>query len=123
MKALEDKIFESINRARVRRSKPVLVRGDAETVLLARKHSKEMADVGALQQADPPSSLLADSVQWRQVRVNVGRATTVQALHKAFMASDPHRYNMMARVTHTQIGVHEKDGWIWATVILWEKVK
>jgi hypothetical protein len=53
---------------------------------------------------------------WQRVSENVGRGPTVAAIHKALMASDGHRRNILDdRVTQVGVGVVIQDGRVWVT--------
>jgi hypothetical protein len=53
---------------------------------------------------------------WQRVSENVGRGPSVGAIHKALMASDGHRRNILDdRVTEVGVGVVVRDGRVWVT--------
>jgi uncharacterized protein YkwD len=53
---------------------------------------------------------------WQEYGENVGVGPTPQSLEGAFMASPPHRANMLGEFTHVGVGVAiTTDGRIWVT--------
>lgn len=85
----------------------------------ARRHSREMAEQGELFHTPD----LADKLRgtgWTIGAENVGMGPSLEALEDAFMASRPHRRNILrAGFERTAIGVVESDGSFWVTVIFY----
>ncbi len=87
----------------------------------ARHHSVEMASKGYLYHSDDDT--LVDILSPYHFSVggeNVGVGSTVDGLQEAFMASPPHRENIL-RTTfdHVAIGMASVDGHLWVTVIFY----
>ena len=53
---------------------------------------------------------------WTGVAENVGRGADIYAIHRAFMASAPHRSNVLGDWRTVGVGLHEARGQLWATV-------
>jgi uncharacterized protein YkwD len=85
----------------------------------ARRHSREMAERGELFHTPD----LADKLRgtgWTIGAENVGKGRSLEALEDAFMASKPHRKNILrAGFKRTAIGVVESGGSFWVTVIFY----
>lgn len=85
----------------------------------ARRHSREMAERGKLFHTPD----LADKLRgtgWSIGAENVGTGRSLEALEDAFMASRPHRKNILrAGFERTAIGVVESGGSFWVTVIFY----
>ena len=110
--AKEAEFVAMINVERAKHDLPALiVRDDLREV--ARSHSRRMASASRLHH-NP--NLSQEITNWQVVAENVGRGPTVGSLHRAFMASDGHRANILNdRVTEVGIGVEVRDGQIWVT--------
>jgi uncharacterized protein YkwD len=85
----------------------------------ARRHSNQMAERGELFHTPD----LADKLRgtdWSIGAENIGMGPSLEALEDAFMASKPHRRNILrAGFEHSAIGVVESDGTFWVTVIFY----
>jgi len=85
----------------------------------ATRHSRAMADEGHLFHTPD----LADKLQglnWSLGGENVGVASSLADLQEAFMASPPHRRNILQRrFDHAAIGIVLSDGKLWVTVIFY----
>jgi uncharacterized protein YkwD len=106
-----------MNAARERAGLPRLSL-DPEASKVARKHTTEMVEKDLLHHT-PSSSLIRRVTRWEILGENVGVGGTVDSLHQAFMDSPPHRANILySRFRHVGIGVKKRDGKMWVTVIL-----
>ena len=85
----------------------------------ARRHSRDMAEQGELFHTPD----LADKLRgtgWAIGAENIGMGPSLEALEDAFMASRPHRKNILrAGFERTAIGVVESGGSYWVTVIFY----
>jgi len=74
----------------------------SDLVSIARRHSQEMANSGGIYHNDN----LANEVSgdWTELGENVGKGPTVDAIHRAFMDSAPHRANIL-RSSYNQVGI------------------
>ena len=85
----------------------------------AERHSHAMAAAGEL--FHTPN--LADRLQgldWSLGGENVGVGASLADLQDAFMASPPHRRNILERrFDHAAIGIVQSDGSFWVTVIFY----
>ena len=92
---------------------------DLQLSRYARKHSQDMADAGGIFHTDDLAAKLKGK-DWSAGGENVGMAPNLQDLEAAFMASTPHRRNILNReFDHVAIGVVESDGNLWVTVIFY----
>jgi uncharacterized protein YkwD len=78
--------------------------------------SSLMAFTGTLAE-DPNSQAAIASYDpnWRAWGENVGVGPTPQSVEAAFMASPPHRANILGNYTHMGVGVVMTNGRIWVT--------
>jgi uncharacterized protein YkwD len=87
----------------------------------ARHHSVEMANKGYLYHSNDDT--LVDILSPYHFSVggeNVGVGSTVDGLQDAFMASPPHRENILRTAfDHVAIGMASVDGHLWVTVIFY----
>jgi len=87
----------------------------------ARHHSVEMANTGYLYHSNDDT--LVDILSPYHFSVggeNVGVGSTVDGLQDAFMASPPHRENILGTAfDHVAIGMASVDGHLWVTVIFY----
>ncbi|MGZ8662644.1 MAG: CAP domain-containing protein [Actinomycetota bacterium] len=111
-------MLQLTNDARERREIDLL-RLDAKLSRYAISHSRAMADAGELfHTADLAAKLRG--LRWSIGGENVGVARSLDDLQDAFMASKPHRSNILREgYDHTAIGVVQSDGKLWVTVIFY----
>lgn len=87
----------------------------------AKQHSREMAEAGYLFHSTADE--LRDALQgydWQLGGENIGVGGSLENLQDAFMASKPHRQNILRRVyDHAAVGIVRADGRIWVTVIFY----
>jgi uncharacterized protein YkwD len=87
----------------------------------ARHHSVEMANKGYVYHSNDDT--LVDILSPYHFSVggeNVGVGSTVDGLQDAFMASPPHRENILrSAFDHVAIGMASVDGHLWVTVIFY----
>ena len=92
---------------------------DLQLSRYARKHSQDMADAGGIFHTDDLAAKLKGK-DWSAGGENVGMASNLPDLEAVFMASTPHRQNILNReFDHVAIGVVESDGNFWVTVIFY----
>jgi uncharacterized protein YkwD len=85
----------------------------------AKRHSQAMADRGELFHTEDLAGKLA-GLNWTIGGENVGMGPDLPSLESAFMASTPHRKNILRRgFKDAAIGVVESDGSFWVTVIFY----
>jgi uncharacterized protein YkwD len=94
---------------------------DREMSDLARKHSLAMARQNRLFHTNDPASYYLKGVKWSYWGENVGvTGGTVRDLEAAFMASSPHRANILrSSFQHVAIGAVRVDGALWVTVFFY----
>ena len=92
---------------------------DLELSRYAKKHSRDMADAGVLFHTSDLAAKLKGK-HWSVGGENVGAAPNLRALEDVFMASTPHRRNILNReFDHFAVGVVESGGNVWVTVIFY----
>ena len=108
--APEAKLLRFHNAARVEHGLEPLVRA-ARLRDIAEEHARVMSILGDLEHSGvvPPGCSA-----WGE---NVGVGPSVWRLHRAFMASPPHRANILGRFTQVGVGVVRDDGTVWVTVV------
>jgi len=85
----------------------------------ATKHARAMADAGYLYHSEDLAGVL-DGVEWSMGGENVGVSSSLDELETAFMASKPHRRNILQKgYDHVALGVVKSDGNLWVTVIFY----
>ena len=92
---------------------------DLELSRYAKRHSQDMADAGELFHTDDLAAKLKGK-NWSTGGENVGMGPSLPDLEDMFMASTPHRRNILNReFDHFAVGVVESDGIFWVTVIFY----
>jgi uncharacterized protein YkwD len=92
---------------------------DLQLSRYAKKHSQDMADAGELFHTTDLAAKLKGK-HWSIGGENVGVASSLADLEDMFMASAPHRRNILNReFDHFAVGVVESDGNFWVTVIFY----
>lgn len=88
---------------------------------IARHHSLKMAQEQSLFHTTKPSSVYLKGISWHYWGENVGvTAGSVADIESAFMASLPHRQNILNKTfRHVAIGAVRVDGVLWVTVFFW----
>jgi len=103
-------------------------RHDREALRLARAlsryathHSRAMADRGFLFHSSEDDLRAAlEGTEWAAAGENVGVGDSLDDLEAAFMASDVHRHNILARTyEHAAVGIVIDDGRVWVTVVFY----
>jgi uncharacterized protein YkwD len=85
----------------------------------AKRHSRAMAERKELFHT-PDLAAKLKGVNWTIGGENVGVGSDLPSLESAFMASTPHRRNILRRgFAKTAIGVVESGGRVWVTVIFY----
>lgn len=87
----------------------------------AKSHSEAMADKGYIYHSTGDQLREAlEGYTWELGGENVGVGASLESLEDAFMASDPHRKNILRRVyDHAAVGIARADDRIWVTVIFY----
>jgi uncharacterized protein YkwD len=111
-------MLQLTNEARERRDIDQL-RLNARLSRYAVRHSRAMAEQGRLfHTADLADKL--EGYRWSIGGENVGVGSSLEDLQSAFMASKPHRSNILRKAyDFTAIGVVESAGRLWVTVIFY----
>jgi uncharacterized protein YkwD len=87
----------------------------------AKAHSQAMADEGYIFHSTGDQLRKAlEGYDWELGGENIGVGGSLKSLEDAFMASDPHRKNILRKVyDHAAVGIVRQDGRIWITVIFY----
>jgi uncharacterized protein YkwD len=87
----------------------------------AKSHSEAMAKKGYIYHSTGGELREAlDGYKWELGGENVGVGGSLESLEDAFMASEPHRKNILRRVyDHAAVGIVRADDQIWITVIFY----
>jgi uncharacterized protein YkwD len=117
----ERAFIRRINRTRLLHGLPRLKHAPDQVFINAQRHSKKMLAENRLYHSDPLSTAVEGVDVWKVARENVGVGLSVRSLHRAFMASEYHRQNILARdVSKVAVGIAFGDeGQLWVTVILY----
>lgn len=92
---------------------------DAVLSRYATRHSRAMAERGELFHTSNLAAKLS-GLDWSIGGENVGVGGDLESLESAFMASAPHRENILRRgYRDAAVGVVESDGNFWVTVIFY----
>jgi uncharacterized protein YkwD len=93
------------------------LRMQKKLIKIARRHSRRMASAGSIYH-NPRLARQVRRLSWSIAGENVGVGNAIESLHAAFMASPPHRENVMrSQYRRVGIGVLQRDGRIWVTVV------
>jgi uncharacterized protein YkwD len=80
----------------------------------AHHHARSMADRGVLFHTTNFQVICC----WQAVAENIGRGHSVAGLHRAFLASPPHRANLLnGSLRQVGIGIVEEGGQLWITEV------
>lgn len=110
----ERKMLKKINGARGSRG-IVKLDKDPQLSKVARRHSRRMADRKDVYHSGDLGNVVT---KWNMLAENVGNAQNVKQMHKAFMDSSAHRYNILdSSFAHVGIGVVKAHGRIWVTEV------
>lgn len=113
-----ERLLALTNEARVEHGRRALAL-DAGLSRYAKRHSRAMAEAGELFHSEDLAAVL-DGREWSVGGENVGVGTSLAGLQRAFLASKPHRRNILRRTyDHAAIGIVRSDGNIWVTVIFY----
>jgi uncharacterized protein YkwD len=102
--------------------------GGREAVRLAERlsryavrHSRRMAELGSIFHSGERQ--LRDALEgtgWETAGENVGVGASVRGVQRAFMASPPHRANILGpSFDHAAVGVVRAGGVVWVTVVFY----
>jgi uncharacterized protein YkwD len=115
---LRGQMVPLINEDRTDRDRAAL-KLDLDLSRYAKKHSRDMADAGELFHTTDLAAKLKGK-HWSIGGENVGAAPSLAAIEDMFMASAPHRRNILNReFDHFAVGVVESDGYFWVTIIFY----
>ena len=119
-KGAERRLARKINRARSRADR-VRLHLDPQLSQVARKHARAMSSKRSL--FHDPQALRRRVTRWRSLGENVGAGSGAASIHRAFMRSAGHRYNILWRdFRHVGVGVKRAGGRLWVTVVFESRV-
>jgi len=82
---------------------------------VAKRQARAMARRATLYHTPSLGSLVT---RWRSLGENVGYASSVKAVHRAYMGSSPHKANILkSAYRHLGVGVKKKGGYVWTAVV------
>lgn len=91
---------------------------DAKAMAKAQAWSAHMARTGVLEHTGGGTRVDPTGVTgWCGYGENVGYGSSVASVHQAFLASPPHRANMLGRWNRIGVGVATKGRTVWVTEI------
>ena len=87
----------------------------------AKAHSQAMAERGHLFHSTGDQLRAAlEGYDWELGGENIGVGGSLEGLEEAFMASRPHRENLLRKIyEHAAFGIVHEDGQYWVTVIFY----
>jgi uncharacterized protein YkwD len=114
----ERTVVQVTNRARISRGYRELS-VDRLLAAYAHQHSADMATAGYLFHTQDLGAVLKGRV-WCSAGENVGVGSSVLAVHRAFMDSPDHRWNILhPPYRRLAAGAVWRDGQVWITQIFW----
>jgi uncharacterized protein YkwD len=102
----EQCLMRKINKTRRRHGRPGLY-WDRQIGFVARRHANSMAANGYVFH---DGNLGQEITRWRSLGQNSGAGFGCRNLHRAFMRSSSHRYNILAGWRHIGVGVERRNG-------------
>jgi len=88
---------------------------DPHLSLVARRQARAMARKRTLYHTP---SLGSKVTRWRSLGENVGYASSVKRVHRAFMGSSPHKANILkSSFRHVGVGTKRKGAYVWSAVV------
>lgn len=94
------------------------VGGEAAAMKKAQAWSQHMADTGVVEHTGGGSRLDTSGLpRWCKVAENVGKASSTQALHDAWMRSAVHKANILGPYDKVGVGIVRKGNVVYGTLI------
>ncbi len=113
---LERRFAKKMNKARSQNGRRRLSL-DPEASKVAMAHTRSMFRRESLFHS-PQRQLARRVTRWRTLGENIGVGGGVKSLHKAFMASQYHRANILySSFRHVGVGAVKRRGRLWVTVV------
>ena len=89
---------------------------DSAAMSKAQAWSEHMASTGVLEHSGGGSKVSTTGLtKWCAVGENVGYGPSLDRIHAAFMASAPHKANILGRYDRVGVGVAKKGSTYWVT--------
>ena len=108
-KSAEVCFMRKINQARKRHGLRTL-RWDMQLGYVARRHARQMAGYNSVYH-DP--NVGQEVTRWRTIAQNTGRGRNCKRTFKSFMASAPHRANVLGRWRFLGVGIEHHGGYVY----------
>lgn len=113
----EDLLLGQVQQARKASKLPALS-DNAGLRNLARGQAEQMARTKTLTHSPDLGGRVDTVVRWQRVGENIGYGASMEAVHQQFMASAPHRANILGRYNMVGIGVsRDEAGRYWVVQI------
>jgi uncharacterized protein YkwD len=109
----EQCLMRKINHARRSSGRPGLY-WDRQVGYIARRHANRMAASGYVFH---DSDIGQQITRWRSLGQNSGAGFSCRNLHRAFMRSSSHRYNILAGWRHIGAGAEWRNGRLYVQVV------
>ena len=109
----EQCLLRKINRARRHNGLSGLY-WDRQVGYIARRHARSMAANGYVFH---DGNVGEQITRWRSLGQNSGAGWSCRSLHRAFMRSSSHRYNIMGGWRHIGAGVEWRNGRLYAQIV------
>jgi uncharacterized protein YkwD len=102
----EQCLMRKINKVRRHSGRPGLY-WDRQMGFVARRHANRMAANGYVFH---DGNIGQEITRWRSLGQNSGAGFSCRSLHRAFMRSSSHRYNILAGWRHIAVGAEWRNG-------------
>jgi uncharacterized protein YkwD len=109
----EQCLMRKVNRSRRSNGRGGLY-WDRQLGFVARRHARSMAANGYVFH---DGNIGREITRWRSLGQNSGAGWSCRSLHRAFMRSSSHRYNILAGWRHIGVGTDRRNGRLYAQVV------
>lgn len=108
-------VSDQVNRSR-KDVRLAALASDSAAMSKAQAWSESMARTGKLEHSGGGSKVSTTGLtKWCSVGENVGYGPSLDRIHAAFMASAPHKANILGRYDRVGVGVAKKGSTYWVT--------
>lgn len=115
--ANQTKELDLVNAAR-KGARKTAVAGEAAAMRKAQAWAQHMSTTGVVEHTGGGSRLDTSGLPtWCAVAENVGRASSIQALHDTWMRSAVHKGNILGPYDKVGIGIVRNGDWVYGTLI------
>jgi uncharacterized protein YkwD len=109
----EECLMRKVNAARRNSGRSGLY-WDRQLGFVARRHARSMASNGYVYH---DGNVGREVTRWRSLGQNSGAGWSCRSLHRAFMRSSSHRYNILGGWRHVGVGTDWRGGRLYAQVV------